>query len=204
MPDPQFNRIAVDPAAGDDHTIGLIVDQRVDGRLVARDVFPLRRGCGVRLAGGIYATFRAPDEDDLLRYFITPPIPVDPAALGISPIGVHLIERNGVWHLIDWIGAEHYPTPSAFLNEVRSMGLSRRVQRTLDFSRLTEDSRVLCVHPFANLAEPPAEIRRGPAFIASFPIHALEVVRDTHDIPATAAAAARASRSHVPVALVEV
>lgn len=139
-------------------------------------VEPGRRMCGYRLAGGVYATFSVealhdPDED-LTRYVMRPEIPIDPQTLGISPVGVTLIERNGVWHIVDWIGEQHYATPEVFMDEVERMGLSRRVSRNLRFDLLTEDSRVLCVHRYGWYG------REGPAIFASFPIMALDVVRD--------------------------
>ena len=64
-------------------------------------------------------------------------------ALGLSPIGVQLVERDGVWHILDWIGSEHYPNVADFLEEVRRFGLSRRLAKTVDFSKLTERSKIL-------------------------------------------------------------
>ncbi len=33
----------------------------------------------------------------------------DPARLGLASVGVTLIERDGVTHVIDIVGREHYP-----------------------------------------------------------------------------------------------
>jgi hypothetical protein len=143
------------------------------------------RGCGWRIAGGVYATWAVdPVLVDMMRGvqpFVFPrPFEVDVQALGISPIGVSMIERNGVWHLLDWIGEVHYQNVGDFIEEATRMGVSRRVPRSLDFSRFTNESRILCVHRHAGG-------RDRPAIFASFPIHAWQVVRDT-----------RAGR-HVPV-----
>lgn len=136
-----------------------------------------RRGCGYRIAGGVYATYGVNPNPDLrdnaptAPFVMRDPILVDPATLGISPVGVTMVQRNGVWHLIDWIGEQHYPTVREFLAEAEMIGVSRRVPRTLDFSRFTAESRILCVHRHAG-----GENR--PAIFASFPIEAWQVVRD--------------------------
>ena len=142
-----------------------------------------QRRCGYRLAGAIYVAFARREDDDLLRYAIHPSIPVDPAQFGISPIGVTVLERNGVHHIIDWIGEEHYPTPESFMEEVARMGLSRRVPRNMDFGLLNEDSRVLCVHRRDWQGAPTSN---RPVIFASFPISALHIINDpvaqTHQV----------------------
>jgi hypothetical protein len=107
----------------------------------------VERGCGERVAGGCYAELGlgaggSPLED----FMVDPPLVVDLNALGVTPIGVKLFERDGVWHVIDWIGSQHYPNVADFLEEVRRFGLSRRLPQTLDFSKLTPKSRILLVH----------------------------------------------------------
>lgn len=108
----------------------------------------VKRGCGdSRTAGGIYAEcplspYGVPLED----FLCDPPIVIDTKEMGVTPVGVKLMERNGVWHIIDWIGSTHYPNTADFVEEVRQFGLSRRLPQTLDFKRLTKDSRILTVH----------------------------------------------------------
>jgi hypothetical protein len=136
-----------------------------------------RRGCGYRIAGGVYATWgvagdpeeQQPQPTEL--FVLGAPIVIDPVALGVSPLGVTMIERNGVWHLIDWIGELHYATVADFVVEARFQGVSRRVPANLDFSRFTPESRILCVHRHAGGED-------VPAIFASFPIQAWQVVRD--------------------------
>jgi hypothetical protein len=111
---------------------------------------------------------------EMIRAFVfNQPVMIDPDALGISPIGVHWIQRNGVWHLIDWIGEEHYPTAEEFLMEAERLGISRRLPRTLDWSRLCEESRLLVVH------RRHWGLRQGPAIFASFPLTDIAVIRDS-------------------------
>ena len=113
---------------------------------------PAERGCGERKSGGIYAEMGCgPDGLPLEHFIVDPPIVIDPAALGLSPIGVQLVERDGVWHILDWIGSEHYPNVADFLEEVRRFGLSRRIAKTVDFSKLTERSKILVVHARAHV-----------------------------------------------------
>jgi hypothetical protein len=152
------------------------------------DVATHRRGCGFRLAGGVYAAFDIAYDPErpvgreiaLGQYFLERPIHVDPAALGVSPVGVTMIERNGTWHLLDWVGEQHYPTALEFANEVYAMGLSRRMPANLDFSRLDADSRILLLHrhPGRGRGQRGDAEDPRPAIFASFPISALEVVRD--------------------------
>jgi hypothetical protein len=105
----------------------------------------LVRGCGTRHRGGIYAGSELSDFGLPLEYFIVdPPQPIDDLAL--TPIGVKLIERDGVTHVFDWIGSQHYPNVADFIEETRRFGLSRRLPKTLDFSRLTPRSRIVLVH----------------------------------------------------------
>ncbi len=116
---------------------------------------PVERGCGTRVAGGIYAECGlSPVGRPVEDFLICPPIVVTSeqmARLGIKPLGVTLIERDGVTHVVDWIGHSHYPNVADFVEEARRFGASRRVPRTLDFARLTRDSRLLLIHAHAHL-----------------------------------------------------
>jgi hypothetical protein len=57
------------------------------------------------------------------------------------------MERDGVCHVLDWVGAEGYPNVADLLEEGRQFGFSRRVARTTDFSRLGPGSRLMLFHP---------------------------------------------------------
>lgn len=112
-----------------------------------------RRGCGLRKSGGVYAECRLvkggnPIED----YLMDPPQAVNAQALGLSNIGVHLIEVAGTWHIFDIVGAEHYPNVADYIEETRHMGASRRLSRTLDFSKLTPTSKLVLLHRRGNIA----------------------------------------------------
>ena len=105
------------------------------------------RGCGDRVAGGIYLEVQTSDRGLPVEHFLVDsPIPVDKDELGITPIGVKLIDRNGIFHVFDWVGTEFYPNVADFVEEVRVLGLSRRVPKTLDFSKITEQSKIILLH----------------------------------------------------------
>ena len=110
---------------------------------------PVERACGSRKRGGIYAECGlSPFGDPLEAFLVDPPAPVDPPALGLSPIGVTVLDdpASGATHLLDWVGEQHYANPADLLEEVRRFGLSRRLSRTLPFARLDGRSRILLIH----------------------------------------------------------
>jgi hypothetical protein len=65
---------------------------------------------------------------------------------------VTLIERDGITHVLDVVGREHYPTVAAFIDEARRLGVSRRAPRTIEFNRITPASRLLLAHAHADIA----------------------------------------------------
>jgi len=105
------------------------------------------RQCGHRVAGGAYAECRPSEYGRPVEDFIVdPPIPVSLDALGLTAVGVKLIETHGIWHLFDVVGQEYYPSPADFVEEVRRMGASRRLPGNLDFSKLTPASKLVLIH----------------------------------------------------------
>lgn len=111
---------------------------------------PVERGCGTRERGGVYGECGLgaggrPIEDLL----VDPPIRIDMEKLGLMSVGVKLIERDGVWHVLDIVGRENYPNVADFLEEARRFGVSRRFPKNLDFSKLTAESRMLLAHKYA-------------------------------------------------------
>ena len=111
------------------------------------------RACGAtRDAGGVYmevglSPFGSPLEDFLLD----PVVFCDHKKLGLSPRQPLLVKTPaGHYDVIDWIGEQYYPNPADFLEEVRQLGLSRRLELTNELYRLlTSESRVLIVLPKA-------------------------------------------------------
>lgn len=108
---------------------------------------PVVRGCGVRKKGGVYAEVpTSPFGQPIENFLIDSPIVVDKAALGLSEIGVKLIEKAGVYHVFDIVGQEHYPNVADFVEEARRFGVSRRLPTTLDYSLITPQSRLILLH----------------------------------------------------------
>ena len=129
-----------------------------------------RRGCGYRQPGGAYfAVPLGPGGRPVEEFLIDPPVVIDdPARLGLASVGVTLIDRDRITHVLDIVGREHYPTVASFIDEARRMGVSRRAPRTVDFARITPASRLLLAHPHADVAnavEFPCE-RRCPCHVA--------------------------------------
>ncbi|MBZ9715606.1 hypothetical protein [Deinococcus multiflagellatus] len=107
------------------------------------------RECGPgRTAGSIYAECGLSLTGMPLEQFLhDPPVPVDPAQLGLSAQGVStIVDERGIKHLIDLVGAAHYPYPADFIEEARVMGVSRKVPRTVDLTGLTGASLLILVH----------------------------------------------------------
>jgi hypothetical protein len=77
---------------------------------------------------------------------LDPPVEIDVEAIGLQAVGMKMIERNGVYHLLDWVGENHYPNVADFVEEALQLGVSRRVAATLPLERLTDESRLLLVH----------------------------------------------------------
>lgn len=110
------------------------------------------RGCGgSREKGGIYLECGSASGGGIPMFcLIKDPIPAfDPESIGLSPVGVKLAEIDGVTHVFDWVGAKHYPNAADFLEEAVRLGLSRRISKNEDFSKLTSESRLILVHPKA-------------------------------------------------------
>jgi hypothetical protein len=127
------------------------------------------RGCGTRVRGALYLA-SPPVLTEVLDlvmatldpmippaaawpYWVDPPVQIDMRALRLPDVGVHWFQRDGVWHLIDWVGIGHYPCVADFVAEALAMGVSRRIAWRTDFTRLTEESRYLLVHRRGYLAD---------------------------------------------------
>src|SRR5690349_15901507 len=107
---------------------------------------PARRGCGVRQRGGVYFECgQSPGGRPVEDFLFDPPIVV-PDGFRIPTRGVLLVEREGIWHVVDRVGNEFYPSPADMIEECRRYGLSRRLPGNIDFSKLTPASRILLVH----------------------------------------------------------
>lgn len=140
------------------------------------------RGCGRRKEGGIYAECGLSESGKPVEHFLVdPPLLVDADALGLTSIGVKLIQVEDIWHIFDIVGAEHYPNVADFVEEVRVMGASRRLAKTLDFSKLTLDSKLVLLHRRAQIDNAEAYFAPMGVWLPSSwycPKHLLE-----HEVP---------------------
>lgn len=105
------------------------------------------RGCGRRVAGGLYVCTALSSDGSPLEDFLIDPVMEVPLAPFRAPI---TIERNGIKHLMVWVGESHYPSPADYVEETRRKGASRRIPMGFDLSGLTPgQSRMIMVHPKA-------------------------------------------------------
>jgi hypothetical protein len=120
----------------------------------------MKRQCGYRKKGGAYLTVPTSEDGAPVEYFLVdPPQPVDLAALGIVPRGVHLIEKEGVWHVFDVVGQDSYPNTADVVEEAKYVGVSRRCELP-DYSKLTKESRLVLIHQRAFIGNYPEYIDR--------------------------------------------
>ena len=113
------------------------------------------RGCGTRQAGGIYLEVAtSPFGMPLEHFLLDPPRLIQPMSIGLSPIGVRgITDGHGVYHVVDWVGTEHYPKLADFLDEAQVGGISRRCEGSgVDYSKITPESRLLLAHSRASFA----------------------------------------------------
>jgi hypothetical protein len=60
-----------------------------------------RRGCGIRQPGGAYlAVPLGPGGTPIEHFLIDPPILINPDSLGLSAVGVTIIDRDGATHVL--------------------------------------------------------------------------------------------------------
>jgi hypothetical protein len=111
------------------------------------------RGCGTRVVGGVYLECPLSTNGMPIEYFLVdPPWVVDKEEMGLSSIGVKLIEKDGIWHVLDIVGSQYYPNVADFVEELKRLGLSRRVPKSLPFSKLTSESKIMLLHERASIA----------------------------------------------------
>lgn len=154
----------------------------VPAAFVPRNPVPQRppRGCGYRIAGGIYWEWHADVDVPVIDGMVLDePIMLDTEALGLTPIAPKLIQRNGVWHVLDWVGEQHYPTVDHFIDEARQRGVSRRLASNFNFARLSPQSMLLLVHRNAvPVFQGSATPHYQPGIFMRVPLERLVWVRD--------------------------
>ncbi len=118
----------------------------------------MNRGCGTRKPGGLYSCTKLGPHRLPIEYFIIdPPIPYR----GERFRAPQMIEKNGVPHLLLWVGETYYESPADFIEEIRAFGASKRIPVKFPIEKLTEASMMFFVHPEAIIenwaALPPPE-----------------------------------------------
>jgi hypothetical protein len=105
------------------------------------------RGCGsARTQYDIYAEMALQCYPEG-SFLVDPPLPLSPAAFGVQALGVKdFVDENGVTHLIDIVGAEHYKEVTDYITEAQRMGISRKLSSAFPFDRLTADSHLYLAH----------------------------------------------------------
>lgn len=111
----------------------------------------VERGCGFRTKGGIYAEVpTSPWGSPLEAFLVDPTLPIVPSKFGLTPVNMRVFQRDGIYHIIDWIGAQHYPTAVHWLEEVRRFGVSTKLSLSADELKLLgPGSCIFPVHGFA-------------------------------------------------------
>lgn len=130
---------------------------------------PGYRLCGLRVVGGVYATTSfgrggggggGGNERSFSDFVLCPPIPVTDdqvKALGLTAFGVKQIpNKEGGYDIWDIIGADHYPSPADYWEEVDATGSISRRCEGIDYSLVTEKTHYVLLHPKAIIANPQA------------------------------------------------
>lgn len=124
----------------------------------SKTVKPFVAGCGVRRAGSAYivSNMQSYLEQYQYGYFLfDPPILINPTEWGVCPQGLSFVFNNGYWHVMDWIGASHYPNAADILEEAYAHGGSTLTPLKHDLQKLTPGfSRRLLIHPRGYVTNP--------------------------------------------------
>ncbi len=117
------------------------------------------RACGRRIQGGIYAVVpfsrgQDPNAHPIEEFLLDPPILTDSEELGLSPIGVHVVDRpdGSVW-LYDIVGSIYYRNVADYIEEARALGVSRRLPANLPWDRIDQRTRYILLHARAHIHE---------------------------------------------------
>lgn len=103
------------------------------------------RGCGSRQEGGLYACTSTSVFGRPVEEFVIDPAREFRGEAFRAPILYQ--DQDGVNHMLIWIGAEFYPFVPDFVEEVRKMGVSRRIPRGFPIEKLTPyKSKMILIH----------------------------------------------------------
>ena len=111
----------------------------------------MQRGCGTRSPGGLYACCGAsPGGKPVEHFLVDPPIPLDTKPFRAP----QLFERDGLTHMLIWVGAKYYPYVPDFVEEAKGQGVSRRIPSNFPIEKLSQGSCMYLCHPKAVLPDP--------------------------------------------------
>ena len=103
-----------------------------------------QRGCGTREEGGLYMCVGVSPTGTPIEEFILDPAREFRGKHFLSPI---LYERNGIYDILIWVGAEFYPFVPDFIEEAQWMGISRKIRTNFPIDKLTPgESRMILIH----------------------------------------------------------
>lgn len=103
------------------------------------------RGCGTRRAGSYLCTGTEIGGQPVEHFVIDPVKPWPGEWFRGYKI---LTGNNGVNHVFMTVGEIHYPSPWCFIEECRRYGVSRRIDDSFPFDKLTSgESRMYFLHP---------------------------------------------------------
>ncbi len=103
-----------------------------------------QRGCGTREEGGLYMCVGISPTGTPIEEFVLDPAREFRGKHFLSPI---LYERNGIYDILIWIGAEFYPFVPDFIEEAQWMGISRKIRTNFPIDKLTSgESRMILIH----------------------------------------------------------
>lgn len=104
-----------------------------------KSITGIKRGCGTRVTGGLYICCGlSPYGKPIEHFIVDPPVYVEYKNFR-TPI---LIEND----LLLWVGAEHYPYPSDFIEEARAFGISKRIPVNFPVEKITVMSKMYFIH----------------------------------------------------------
>jgi len=130
---------------------------------------PIKRGCGERSAGSVYGMCpTSPTGTPVWNFLLDPPVPYHEGLFrGIKFAQDEALGDgwdNGSILLIDWIGAEAYPTLACWVEEVRRFGMSRKFPASFPLERLAGKEVWLAVIHKRAVHEWETALEDGPAY----------------------------------------
>lgn len=101
------------------------------------------RGCGTRKPGGLYMCCgMSPYGKPVEHFLIDPAVPHDVVPFRTPQI----FNKEGLNHVLVYIGEGFYPNVPKFIDETRRMGVSRRIPANFPIDKLQQGSCMMMVH----------------------------------------------------------